>query len=160
MIWLFRCLSSPPEATDLRTRFGNSSLAAPSIFAHLCPVNQLIGIGDADSGKGCLRLSRHPPTWASHQFCCGITAETLGNWRPVTPAGKMALKKVGNSRNRVRGCLARSAPEEGFVTLVPTILPVGVYTGSCDITQSNGKAARWCSAATSARIQSRPAALT
>jgi hypothetical protein len=29
-----------------------------------------------------------------------------------------------------RAWLARSAPDEGFVTLVPTILPVGVYTGS------------------------------
>jgi len=60
MIWLFRCVSSPTtsepwrratEAPDLRTRLGNSSLTAPSIFANLCPVNQLIGIGDADSGK-------------------------------------------------------------------------------------------------------------
>ncbi len=35
----------------MRTRFGNSSLVTPSIFANLCPVNQLIWIADVDSRK-------------------------------------------------------------------------------------------------------------
>jgi len=44
--------------------------------------------------------------------------------------GQAAAIAASESQETGDTWLALSAPDEGFVTLVPTILPVGVYTGS------------------------------